>query len=789
MILRVWLLTVLSLGFFSFAYAQQQITLSGYVQDAASGEKLIGASVYDLRTQKGTRTNVYGFFSLTLPKDSVLLRVSYIGYVSAEYRLAPEADTRLEVMLRSDAELEELVITDRGERIEESSQMSSVALNMEMVNALPVLLGERDVMKAIQLLPGVQSGNEGSSGLYVRGGGPDQNLLLLDGVPVYNASHLFGFFSVFNSDALQSVELIKGGFPARYGGRLSSVVDIRMKEGNQKEFHGEGAIGLVASRFTFEGPLKKDKTSFIVSARRTYIDLLARPFIKMASEGQGTGGYYFYDVNAKINHKFSERSRLYFSNYFGDDKFYFRNRNRGSSGMGEIYNDYTTSGLRWGNIISALRWNYEINNRLFSNTTITYSRYRFNVGYAFESERSDASGTRTEKASFDYFSGIQDWAAKVDFDYIPNPRHYIRFGLGDIYHTFTPGVNQFKSQDSYSAPVDTSYGSFKTFAHEFYGYIEDDFNLSDNWKMNGGLHLSGFVLRSKTYFSAQPRFSTRYLVGKNSSLKASYARMAQYIHLLTNTSIGLPTDLWVPATGKVRPQFSDQVALGYAQTLKEKFQFSVETYYKHMRNVIEYVDGASFLDNAADWQDKVESGQGWAYGVEFLLEKKTGKTTGWIGYTLAWNNRRFENINFGKTFPYRYDRRHDIGVAIYHKFNERVDIGVVWVYGTGNAVTLGHERYMPAMESLGNWGFPTEVVHIDSRNNYRMPSYHRLDIGVNLHKKLRRHERTWSFGVYNLYSRQNPFFLYFGTNTRGNTVLKQVSLFPLIPSFSYAFKF
>jgi hypothetical protein len=764
----------------------QNVTISGYVEDSETGEKLIGASIYDTKTMKGTTTNVYGFYSITLPTDSIHLRVSFVGFQTMEYQLAPKKDLTMNVTMNSSVELEEFeVVASEVEKIQEKSQMSTIDISMEKVKALPVFLGEKDVLKTIQLLPGVQSGSEGTSGLYVRGGGPDQNLMLLDGVPIYNASHLFGFFSVFNPDAINSVQLIKGGFPARYGGRLSSVLDIRMKEGNMKKFKGEGSVGLVASKLTLEGPIKKDTTSFIISARRTYIDLLARPFIAANTEGE-VGGYYFYDLNAKINHKFSDKSRLYISNYMGDDRFYFRYNEKYTSN-GVSYEDEENSWLRWGNHIAAVRWNYQLSNKLFSNTTFTYSKYRFTVGFREKNTRDN----ETDEYSFEYKSSIQDWAGKVDFDFLPNPNHYIKFGIGNIYHTFTPGVNQFIINENSSDDLDTTFGSNKFYSHEFSTYIEDDIRWNERLKTNVGLHFSGFNVKNQTYFSIQPRFTGRYLLNESSSIKASYAHMAQYMHLLSNTSIGLPTDLWVPVTDTIKPQFSHQVAIGYAHMFKDKYEISVEAYYKTMKNLIEYKDGASFFGSNTDWQQKVETGKGWSYGAEVLIERKVGKTTGWIGYTLSWTDRQFANINFGEKFPYRYDRRHDIGAALIHKFNDRVDIGVVWVYGTGNAVTLGLERY-PTINSFEN---PNDNVyntieHIESRNNYRMPAYHRMDIGVNLHKKTKWGERTWNFSFYNAYNRQNPFYLFFDTEWQTNErKLMQLSLFPILPSFTYSFKF
>lgn len=783
---RIFCLTAFCSLLFLFAEAQTSTyTISGTITDEASGEALIGATVYDYISGKGTTANNYGFYSLTLPSDSVRIRYSYVGFQNQTQEFLHNANRAVSIEMSGLTELEgvEILGTQENELIERT-QMSTIDISMDKVRDLPVLLGERDIIKTIQLLPGVQSGSEGSSGLYVRGGGPDQNLILIDGVPVYNATHLFGFFSVFNTDAINSVKLIKGGFPAEYGGRLSSVVDIRMKEGNSKKIHGEGGIGLIASRLTLEGPIVKDKTSFMISGRRTYIDVLTRPLIR--AQGDVDAGYYFYDLNAKLNHKFSERSRLYLSGYFGKDRFYVKD-SYAYGGGGNSQEDNFEARLQWGNGIGALRWNYIFSPRLFSNTTVTYSNYDFNIFNESDSEYEENGNTVKNFARIEYLSGIQDWSGKMDFNYLPNPDHYVKFGGGYTYHTFNPGINRYREK-SENTQEDTLYGSSKIYANEFYAYVEDDFKITDRLKLNGGLHFSGFAVEGKTYFSVQPRFSGRYIINERTSVKASYASMSQYLHLLTNAGIGLPTDLWVPPTADIKPQIAHQIAAGAAHQPFKGYEVSLEAYYKKMDNLIEYKDGASFMGNSADWQSKVVMGKGWSYGAELMIEKKVGKTTGWIGYTLSWTDRQFEELNNGEKFPYRYDRRHDISVAVTHKFNDRVDVGVVWVYGTGNAVTLPTERYRPA-EGLGGQYHYGDVGYIESRNNYRMRAYHRLDVGVNLHKETRYGSRTWSFGLYNAYSRQNPFFLYFSADKFNNTRLTQLSIFPIIPAVTYNFKF
>jgi outer membrane cobalamin receptor len=763
------------------AYSQEKQSISGYISDSKTGERLIGAHVYVKELKQGTATNLYGFYSLTLPKGEYDLQISYIGYKSISQKVKLEADQILNIDLQPSTDLEEVVVTAESSREEfRETLMSTNRLSMKTVEMLPVLLGEKDIIKTLQLLPGVQSGSEGSSGLYVRGGGPDQNLILLDGVPVYNSSHLFGFFSVFNSDALNSVTLTKGGFPARYGGRLSSVLDIRMKEGNMKKVTGDVSIGLISSRFNIEGPIKKDKTSFMLSARRTYIDILLMPLIKAQSDGN-KAGYFFYDINAKINHKFSEKSRLYLSAYNGLDKFYSKNNDTYNIDDTKLKDNYD-SNLNWGNRIAALRWNYILSPKMFMNTTATYSRYNFEMEYKSEYQNLTAENKiRDEINQSKFLSNIEDYAVKFDVDYIPNPNHYIKFGLGNIFHKFRPGANQFKS----NTEKDVTVGAKNIDAKEFYSYIEDDIKINDVLKFNVGLHFAGLSVKDKNYFSLQPRISGRYLLNDRMSIKASYSRMNQFLHLLSNPTVGLPTDLWVPSTNKIKPELSDQYSLGYSTKLNDKFDFSVETYYKTIDNLIEYGDGTSFFGVDDNWENKIVVGSGEAYGIEFLLKKKVGKTTGWIGYTLSKSNRQFPNVNQGKSYPYKYDRKHDISVVFMHKFSKKFDIGANWVYGTGNAFTLGTETYSVRFPD----GSERSVENVPERNNYRMHDYHRLDIGFNFHKQKKKTYRTWTISVYNAYSRKNPFFLYFKNDDRKGRKLKQVSLFPILPSITYSLKF
>ncbi|MBK9255250.1 MAG: TonB-dependent receptor [Saprospiraceae bacterium] len=760
----------------------QKCVLSGYISDIRNGEKLIGVNIYIPELEIGTVTNNFGFYSLTVPiSQEVEVFYSYIGYNTVNKKLNLTSDLKLNIDLDPEIELEVIEITaERSKKIERETQMSVAEIPIQQIKKVPALLGEVDVLRVLQLLPGVQSGGEGQSGFYVRGGSPDQNLILLDGVPVYNASHLFGFFSVFNSDAIKDVKLIKGGFPARYGGRLSSVLEINMKEGNNNEFHGNVGIGLIASKFTLEGPISKGKTSFLVSGRRTYIDVLAQPFIRSEfqnSGSEGSTGYYFYDLNGKINHRFSDKDKLYLSVYTGKDKFYFDEKD-----ISGTIRDFTDTGLGWGNLTTALRWNHEVNNKMFANTTLTYSKYKLDTRVKTGTEYTQSKDL--DQIGIEYFSGIEDVAFKIDFDYLPKPNHFVKFGISSIYHKFEPGLfllNQVNTFDNYNFNLEV--GQENIYATEFATYIEDDISITRNTKLNAGLHLSGFAVDNKFYTSLQPRLSLNQVLPNEIGLKASFATMRQYINLLAFEGIGLPTDLWLPTTARIKPQDSWQVALGAAKSFDD-FEISVETYYKKMKNLIAYKDGEGLFE-LSDWQDRVTQGDGDAYGFELFIQKKKGRFNGWIGYTLSWTTRQFAEINDGKKFPFRYDRRHDISLVGMYDISKKVNVAATWVYGTGNAATLANSSFQGPNGTIETFG---------ARNSYRMNPYHRLDIGINFVKKREKYTRTWSFGAYNTYANNNPFFVYFDNDYDDNTGvstkrLKQVSLFPLIPYINYSIDF
>jgi len=764
----------------------QNYIINGYVEDSKTGERLIGAMICDSVSRSGSNSNFYGYYTIKCSSRSVNLVASYLGYKTSKITFSLVNDTVLNIFLQPQAyNLAEVIIDDK-KRLIESSRMSTSVLSVSTIKQVPMLMGETDVMKVLQSLPGVQTGTEGTSGLYIRGGGPDQNLILLDGVPVYNPDHLFGFVSIFNADAIKNVTLITGGFPAQYGGRLSSVVDIRMKEGNNKEIHGEGTIGLVSSKIMIEGPLKNDKTSFLLSGRRSWIDMITRTFLK----SKELPYYYFYDLTAKVNHVFSDKSRLYLSVYTGKDHISSINTKSEFVSGGIKYNSEQNQYYGWGNITAALRWNYIFNNRLFGNTSVTYSNYKyFDNKLLNNTQINQSTGVLTHyDYRSDFNSGIKDVATKIDFDYQPFTGHNVKFGMGGIYHMFTPYANiSLINADNGSALPETDKNKQQAFEPSI--YIEDDIQLSSRLKVNTGFRISAFLVKNRTYSSFEPRLSGRYLLTDRWALKFAYSRMKQYIHLLTSSRITFPTDLWVPATDKVSPQISDQFALGSIHNFNDKIELSIETYYKSMKDLIEYSEGSSFLEGG-NWESKIEKGGiGRAYGLEFMLKKSSGKTTGWISYTLSKTERKFSNISFGNWFPYKYDRRHDITIMLNRRFNDRIDAGLTWEFSSGNLFTLITDVY----DSYIVVGPQKDILYSENRNNYRLPAYHRLDLGVNFHKQKRSFYRTWSVSIYNAYNHMNVFFVYFGTDDlhgrKDLLVFKKYTLFPIIPSVTYSLMF
>ncbi|MBD2699720.1 TonB-dependent receptor [Spirosoma sp. BT702] len=784
--------------------SSNRFTVSGYVREKGSLEALIGVNVYLPGTSTGSTTNTYGFYSITLPaQDSLQLAFSFVGYETILHTVGLRQNNNLNVLLTPGRILAEVDVkaSRTEEKVSESPQMSRIDVPVAQIKKIPAFLGEKDVLKVLQLMPGVQKGSEGQTGIYVRGGGPDQNLIILDEAVVYNASHLFGFFSVFNGDALKSVELTKGGFPARYGGRLSSVIELNMKDGNREKLHSEGGIGLIASRLTLEGPFTKNKKgSFLLSGRRTYLDIVAAPLIAAQSDGDTKAGYYFYDFNAKANYDFGPKNKVYLSGYFGRDRFYATEKEAGSD-----------IGIGWGNATGTLRWNHLFSQKLFSNLSLIYSNYEFKIS-------SDDRSSDTLTTSLRYSSGIRDLSAKLDFDYYVTPQHSLRFGTQAIFHRFTPSavVVQNRFLNEFRRDVDA------IDAVEAGVYVEDTWRPNERWRFNGGLRLSLFTQGTANYLRPEPRLSASYQIRSSLSVKASYATMNQYIHMLSNTGIGLPTDLWVPTTDRISPQQSQQVAAGIAKDFSDNFPLgkgyalTVEGYYKTMNNIINYKEGASFLliedPTSAErvrWEDNVTAGKGWSYGAEVLFQRKTGRLSGWVGYTLSWTQWQFPELNQGKPFFPRYDRRHDISVVGIYELSKRITLSGTWVYGTGNALTVPVANYQAHRHSLNSQnsiynGVPYVIAELfdygtkvsdysQQKNSFRAEAYHRFDVAIQFHKQKKHHERTWEISFYNAYNRRNPFFYQLQTvredRQPSRTALFRYSVFPIVPSISYNFKF
>lgn len=752
---------------------QNSYTLSGTIRDASNGETLIGASVYVSANQQGTISNEYGFYSLDLPSsDSLDVVFSYIGFESQTIKIKLDASQTLNVELGTGIQLEEVVVKADGVRETiRSTQMSVEKIGAKQAKLIPALLGEADIIKTIQLKPGIPSGSEGTTGLFVRGGGADQNLIILDEAVVYNASHLFGFFSTFNTDAVKDLQLYKGGFPAQYGGRMSSVIDVKLKDGNYKKFSGSGGIGIISSRLTLEGPLaKNEKASFIVSGRRTYIDLITDQ-INKSNENKPNAtkipGYYFYDLNAKINYKVTEKDRLYLSGYFGRDRFSFKS-------------DQFKFGFNWGNATGTLRWNHIFNPRLFLNTTATFSDYQYNINNQFTG------------FSFDVGSAIQDMNLKADFYYNLSKNQNLKFGAGVTYHKFKVGRLQAGNADnSISFQAGSNYDGV-----ELGAYISDEFKLPHDIKANVGLRLSGFSNDGTTYLRLEPRAAFNIPVNDNLGIKASYARMNQYVHLVSSAGLSLPTDIWYPSTKLVKPQRSDQVALGASYAIADGYMVTAETYYKWLGRQVDFIDQANLFANN-NLELEFDFGKGRAYGFEFQLEKKSGKLTGWIGYTLSKTERYgFPRIMDGRTFRPRYDRRHDISVVAIYELSKRWSLTASWVYGSGDLTWLPTGR-MVVQEAPGSRSQTFVPVYGD-RNNYRLPAYHRGDVGVVCRFFPSWGENDLTLSIFNVYNRRNAFFLYidteYGDSVNGVSIptgltAKQVSLFPILPSLTWNFKF
>jgi outer membrane receptor protein involved in Fe transport len=767
----------------------QKHSISGYIKDAKNGEVLIGVSVYEKGTTNGVTTNAYGFYSLMLSADTHNIVVSYIGYANQMKKIDLTAKNLTQNFELADAtnSLNEVIVSsEREDANVKSTEMSVAKLDIKQINRIPALLGEVDVIRAIQLLPGVTTMGEGSSGVNVRGGNIDQNLILLDEAPVYNASHLFGFFSIFNPDAVKDVKLIKGGIPSQYGGRLSSILDIRMKEGNSKKLQINGGIGTIFSRLSIEGPLIKDKMSFIVAGRRSYIDVLAKPILKKTNPELGDLKFYFYDLTAKINYRVNPKNNLFLSGYFGQDVF----------GAGFSF--------KYGNATTSLRWNHLFNDKLFLNTTAFYSNYNYGLGFTNEGS----------SQSFIWKSNIVNYSIKPDFTYYLNNKNTLHFGGQSLFLQFEPGNAVVTS----STGVSNNISLPNKYAWENALYLDDEYKVNSRISVQAGLRYSLFSymgqgnkyeyydtipnnskrLKDTVYYKMfktiaqygnfEPRLSFKIDLTDNSSIKASYNRTAQYLQLVSNTAAATPLDIWTPSTNNIKPQLADQVALGYFKNLKENmFEASVEIYFKNMQHQLDYVDNANLLLNKK-YEGDLLQGKGRAYGAEFYFKKIKGKFTGWVSYTLSRTMRQIDGLSNNTWYPSKYDRPHNLAVVLNYDINKRWNVSANFVYISGTPNTFPDSRF----EIQGYvQGYNTSNL----RNNYRNPSYNRLDFSATYNFK-KNEKRRWQssivFSVYNAYARKNAFAVYFQATPNNATQTQAIRysvVGTIIPAITYNFKF
>lgn len=797
----------------------KQVTVSGFVRDKRSAESLIGASVYEAHSRVGTASNNFGFFSLTLPPGNITIRSSYIGYTSHQHILnGLERDTVLTIELEPSASLEEVVITGQSNDKQSvlSTQMGALEINQQTIRSTPVMFGEADIIKTLQLTPGVSAGTEGTAGMYVRGGNVDENLFLIDGNPVYQINHIGGIFSAFNPEAISGMDFFKSGFPSRYGGRLSSVVDVHTKEGNMKEYHGSASIGLISGNLNFEGPIIKDRTSFNIGLRRTWLDVLSAPAVAIANKITKKDGtrlrarYAFHDLNLKVNHIFNDRSRMYLSLYNGNDVLKGGSTDFPDQDSDNNYNYDSDVSLRWGNIMATAGWTYVFNNRLFGKVSGVFTRYHSRL----RNTEHDVVGNEGDEDYSDSFrenetnTGITDFGLRTSFDYLPASAHHIRFGGDYLVHRFHPEYNRsvaYEKNEETSVEIGQEFANDLLWGHEAGVYAEDDWTLSSAVRLNAGLRFSLFNVQGKTYTGLEPRVSLRWLLDDNLSFKASYSRMNQYVHLISNSFISLPTDAWMPVTRKLKPLISDQVSAGFYYNLNKEYNFSVEGYYKTLDNLLEYRDGHTFTPSFVNWEDKLTAGEGRSYGAEFMVRKETGRTTGWVGYGLSWSDRQFDELNLGARYPARFDNRHKLNIVVMHKISPKVELSAAWSYASGNHVTLSLENYYengtgsPTNNDNHYMDASESIDYYEGQNNYQLPAYHRLDLGIKIYRpKKKGRMGIWTVSIYNVYSRMNPFMIYKSDKTvpdpgssygKNVPVFKTIGIMPIIPSISYTYKF
>lgn len=775
----------------------QEVMVSGFVKDSFSAEPLIGAYILCPGSNYITSTNNFGYFSTKIKQGTNdPLIISFIGYRTDTVRLNIESDTTIVIWLQTGLTLEEVSVVANRSQIAGREQMSLLHVQISDLKVLPSFV-ERDAIKSLQLLPGIASGSEGQSGLNVRGGSPDQNLFLLDGVTLYHVNHLGNYLSVFEAEALKDIKLFKGAFPARYGNRLSSVVDIRVKDGNKYSTHGNISLGLLSAGVLLEGPVKKEKSSFLFSFRRFWPDIFMLPLSSIAMDG-GSVGYNFFDNIIKTNYEITSKDKMFLSFYFGRDAYSTNFHERKSTSETDAKNI-----IRWGNALFSSRWTHVFGPALFGEFSLGYTNYR-NISM-FTYDYKDVVNNKLETSKSEYYSGINDFTLNSAYEYSPFKLFKFKFGGGGIYHSFNPGKFAYQSNnDGILENEDViDYPRINTF--ESFIYVENEIDPLNFLSLNLGLRWSGYNTKLKLYQSYEPRLSAKVEVCNLFSIFGSYCKMQQYIHLLTNSGLGLTSDLWMPSTSGIPPEKSEQLAVGITKSIDNVgISITIEGYIKKMNDLVTFKEGAAFFSGTAFWEDKIEkNGRGHSKGIEILLQKATGNTTGWISYTLSTSNRQFENINRGLKYPYTFDRRHDISIILKRKLNENIDISATWVYGSGLPVTLATGKYkaITSKEYFNNNGsiysYDFDAYLYEGKNGFRMRDYHRLDVGINFYKEKRRGTRTWSLNIYNVYNRQNPLYYYIDYPENSSTSagdapqmkVIQKSLFPIMPTINYSFKF
>lgn len=764
----------------------QQVKVYGIVSDSLSGERLTGATVVNLKTNKGTTTNEYGYFSISCDKLMMCkISFSFIGYKTQILKFTSYNDSSLKIDLAPGSQLKGVEIVERASEILRKNETGVLRIPINQIKSIPMPGAESDILKAYQMMPGVKQGNEGSSSMLVRGGSPEQNLIVIDDVPLYYVNHLGGFVSVFNTDAIQSAELYKGGFPVKFGGRLSSVMNIKLREGNLNKHVKKADIGLISGKFLFEGPIYKDTSSYLISYRRFLYDLISRPVSSLLMNGISTG-YYFYDFNLKTNFKSGKRDWLYFSIYQGNDKIFVKYKNK-SQGEQLESRSYTA----WGNRAMSLKWNHLFGSSVFSRLTASYTRYIYNGSSESMAKRNQQDFSST----YNFRSGIEDFNIRLDLEHQLNNVFSFNYGTGKTFHEFQPGQTEISDNNNQQQNFKNFYGNSILKANESFIYAETCIESMNAISFKSGLRYNRYQINDKVYCIFEPRIILSLSLWNEKNLKASYNKMSQTVHMLSNEGIGMPTDLWMPSTANIRPSTSDQFTLGYYQNIMNSvIALSVEAYYKQMNGIIAYKQGQGQIGLNSSWENAVESGgKGFSQGIEILAQKVKGKTTGWLGYTLSKANRRFEMINDGKEFPFRYDRRHEVSLVIAHKINEKIDVSAVWTASTGNAITLAIAKYQTDQWSVDThypfYDGEEEILYFGSKNSFRMKGYHRLDIGINFKKQKKRGDRIWTISIYNVYNRQNPYYYFYESKKNGSVSLKQLCLFPIMPSFSYGFSF